>query len=81
MLETKCIIFLCYIKCFEIILQKHLLQHLSLPTSFVDCTFHVPLYLAICVLPLESTHYFCYHVLKLLLLWQQQTWYHLTTEW
>jgi hypothetical protein len=65
MLETKCIIFICYITCFEIIFRKHLLKHLSWPTSSVDCTSHVPLYLPICVLLLESTHYFCVSCVKI----------------
>jgi len=65
MLETKCIIFICYIECSEIVFQKHVLMLLSWPTSFVDCTSHVPLYLPICVLLLESTHYFCVSCVKI----------------
>jgi hypothetical protein len=65
MLETKCIIFICYIKCFEIIFQKRVLKILSWPSSFLDCTSHVSLYLPICVLLLESTHYFCVSCVKI----------------
>jgi len=65
MLETKCIIFICYIKCFEIIFQKPVLKILSWQTSFVDCTSHVSLYWPIFVLLLESTHYFCVSCVKI----------------
>lgn len=65
MQETKYIVFICYIKCFEIIFQKHLLKHLSWPNSFIDCTSYVPLYLPICVLLIKSTHYFCVSCVKI----------------